>query len=89
MEPQNNQMPMRSESSRSSWIVGVIVLLVLLAGGLYFWSNRGVDIENDTRLENVEDRNNSDEVLDIEADIEATDTDNVDYDLDEGNFNAS
>lgn len=82
-------MPVRSESSRSSWIVGIIVLLVILAGALYFWGNRGGNLDSDARLENIGNQNESDEVLDIEADIEATDTDSVDYDLDEGNFNAS
>jgi hypothetical protein len=62
-------------------VVGVVVLV----GLVYFWSNRSEYQSNDS-LENM---NSSDEVLDIEADLESTDVENVDYDLNADNYNAS
>ncbi len=65
--------------------VWLIVAVVVLAGLAYFWNERA----GDPALNSVESQSSSDEIVDIEADLEATDVDSVDYDLSEENYNAS
>jgi hypothetical protein len=87
----NPAMPPQKPSSPSShgavWAI-VIILAVILAGGAYFWGERSVS-GPDESLDAINQQSQSDAEADIEADLNATDVDNVDYDLDEANFNAS
>lgn len=82
---QNNMPPSRPQSSNSSMWVWLIVAVVVLAGLAYFWNERS----GDPALNQVNSQSNSDEIVDIEADLEATDVESVDYDLSEENYNAS
>jgi hypothetical protein len=97
MEPNTNnvnmgapmQAPMpapKPASSGAIWAI-VIILAVILAGGAYFWGERSVG--TDESIDAINQQSDSDSTADIEADLKATDVDNVDYDLDESNFNAS
>lgn len=84
-ESQNNMSSMPAQSSSSSIWIWLIVAVVVLAGLAYFWNERsGEPVANP-----IESQSNSDEILDIQADLEATDVDSVDYDLSEENYNAS
>jgi uncharacterized protein HemX len=50
-------------------IIGIIIIiLVLLVGGLYFWGERIDEVSDD--VEELQETNESDEIADIEADLE-------------------
>jgi uncharacterized protein HemX len=72
-------------------IVGsVIVIIIIIIGGLYFWGQKlstdktadEIRAEEDSLLANLETVGQSDELEDIENDLDATDLDNLDDDLD-------
>ncbi len=104
MEPTNNQsnmnnmpnmsnvpqqapvLPQKPASSAGTIVAVVVILTVLVIGGFYFW---GQNAGNDEYLNTVNQQSTSDMEADIEADLEATDVENVDYDLNPDNFNAS
>ena len=79
----------QTTSSKGSLIATILVVAIIVVGALYFWSERGGDALEAQQLESINTQSDSDATLDIEADLEATDVDSVDYDLDESNFNAS
>jgi hypothetical protein len=81
----NNPVREPAPQAKSSFWLWTVVGVAVLVGLVYFWSNRSEYQSNDS-LENM---NSSDEVLDIEADLESTDVENVDYDLNADNYNAS
>ncbi len=75
-------------------IVGIIVIIiVLVVGGLYFWGQRistsvdenltpeEITIKEDTATEALKTQGTSDVVADIEADLSATNLDNLDAEL--------
>ena len=81
-----NQMNNRASASsleKGSATIIIIILLVLVFGVWYFWGR------SDSDLESIQTQSSSDEAAVIEADLNATDVNNPDYDLDESNFNAS
>ena len=62
----------------------VIIVIILILGGLYFWGQRtgdGVISDQDTVVEALETQSLSDEIVDIEADLDATDLESLDADL--------
>lgn len=84
MDEQNNLNVGIGESNGSSVgpIIGVIVILVIvLLGGYYFWSERANDSVTDKTLESINMQNASDEAAAIEADLNATDIENLDAGL--------
>ena len=82
----NPSMPRQSGGGMGFIIATVLLLALILIGGVYFWRARSA---NDAALKSVEQQSSSDATLDIEADLNATDVDNVDYDLNESNFTGS
>ena len=77
------------EQNKTSLIVWVVVIAAVLLGVFYFWNNRGGgSIYNQNPTVNQE-ASSSDAAADIEAELNATDVNSVDYDLNEENFNAS
>jgi hypothetical protein len=92
MPPVMPQSPVSRSSGNSSLWALVIILAVVLAAGAYFWSERGTtemyEADNSS-LDAINFQSDSDAEADIEADLNSTDVDNVDYDLDPENFNAS
>jgi uncharacterized protein HemX len=85
-------MKQPSNSSAGSLIALLVILVLLAVGAVYFWGERGADYmseESNAELDSINMQSQSDATADIEADLDATDVDGVDYDLDEENFNAS
>ncbi|MEX0652140.1 MAG: hypothetical protein WD509_01465 [Candidatus Paceibacterota bacterium] len=87
--PQGNST---EEHASSGPLVGVaIIILVLIVGGIYFWNtevnNHKGDATQETSAEATVDALNtqgtSDEVAAIEADLDTTDLDNLDAELDD------
>jgi len=84
-----------SEQSSSGPLAGIaIIIIVLIAGGIYFWSitvdkNGKVDQlptiqsggETDAIVNQLNTQGTSDEVTDIEADLNTTDLENLDSEL--------
>ena len=85
MDDQNNVNVEGSAPSGTSAgpVIGIIVILVIIIlGGLYFWGQRESDdtILNDT-LDTINLQSDSDEVDAIEADLNATDIENLDSEI--------
>jgi uncharacterized protein HemX len=85
--------PTKGSSSFASLIALVVILALLAVGAFYFWNERmekgAAEGPNNDALQTINSQSASDLEADIEADLNATDIDNVDYDLDPENFNAS
>jgi uncharacterized protein HemX len=74
-------------------VVGLaIIIIIIIFGGLYYWGtqlNRDVltaeEIVNqaDPTLENLQAQSNSDEISAIEKDLNATELDNIDQELEQ------
>jgi len=84
---QNNE----PEKSTSGPLIGVaIIIIVLIAGGIYFWSTT-VDrdelptsqsvTETDAVVNRLNSQGTSDEIVDIEADLNTTELDSLDSDI--------
>ncbi|MDP3875128.1 MAG: hypothetical protein Q8Q22_01245 [bacterium] len=83
-EKQNNvNMGLEGDGGSNGLVVGAIVILaIIILGGLYFWSQRvGEKVSTDEVIENINQQNNSDEAATIEADLDATDIENLDAEL--------
>jgi hypothetical protein len=62
-------------------IIGIIVILaIIILGGLYFWGQRADDMIDESN-EPVIVQPENDDTSSIEADLESTDVDNMDADL--------
>ena len=82
MDEQSNVNVGTVESSggSSGLIIGVIVILaIIILGGLYFWSQR-VDV-TDQAVESINTQSTSDEAAAIEADLNTTNVENLDAEL--------
>jgi hypothetical protein len=90
---QNTQQGGTSEENAFGPLIGVaIIIIVLIAGGIYFWSTT-IDqeesptvqstIEADKIVSQLNSQGTSDEIADIEADLNITDLDNLDSELDD------
>lgn len=65
-------------------IIGIILILaVIILGGLYFWSQRANEdaMMTNEAIETINTQNTSDETTVIEADLNATDVENLDAEL--------
>lgn len=86
-EPSNNQPVVNQESSTGPAIAIVIVLAMIILGGFYFWGERSKS--TDTTLEAtpeemisaIETQSTSDESSSIEEDLNNTELDNIDAEL--------
>jgi len=82
------------EDSSSGPVVGsVIIIIIIIVGGLYFWGKVINQPKNDQTPEEIlgaedetlaelQNQSNSDEIVDIEGDLEATALDGLDSELD-------
>lgn len=81
MEEDEQRVERSNEGSAGPIIGTIIILVVIVLGGLYFWGQRGDDV--DGTVESINVQSESDEIVDIEADLEDTDLDNLDLEVDE------
>lgn len=84
MEPEQNNVDMGQEKKGSAGpMIGVIVVLVIIIlGALYFWGqNDDSDVMIDETLDTITTQSESDETASIEADLNATDVEGVDSEL--------
>ena len=82
----NPNMPRQSSGGTGFVIATILILALIVIGAVYFWKARS---SNDAALQTVQSQSGSDATADIEADLNATDVNNVDYDLNESNFSGS
>lgn len=83
-EQQNNMNMGTGESSGGSTglIIGAIVIIaIIILGGLYFWGQRANDTATNQALDSINQQSTSDEAAAIEADLNATDVDNLNAEL--------
>ncbi len=82
--------PQRALGGTGVFVVVILALALIIIGAIYFWRARAQN-EIDSTSQGPEESQiqNSDDTASIEADLNATDVDNVDYDLNEANFTAS
>lgn len=81
MEDNNVNVTPQQESSVGPIIGAIIILAVVVFGFLFFWGERGADQALESQIDTIETQSNSDETSSIEADLEATDVDNLDAEL--------
>ena len=84
--PTNPNINEQKEGSVGPVIGTIIILAVIVLGGLYFWGQRASDkVMDETQLnaivEDITTQNESDAVTDIEADLNATDIDSIDREM--------
>lgn len=79
----------KNEGSLGPIVGTIIILLVIILGGLYFWGERAkrLNTVDDSSaqsagdIQNITTQSSSDATADIEADLKATDIDSVDANL--------
>ncbi len=82
MDPQNSS-PVEGQNGGSGFLIATIILvLVIIVGGVYFWSERSA---RDEALEGEPQGT----TLEIEANLSASSTQPGTYNLDEDDFTAS
>ena len=85
MDEQNNVNVEGAPSSGSSagLITGIIVILaIIILGGLYFWKQSSInEIMTDGTVESINTQSELDDTASIEADLNSTDVDNLDAEL--------
>jgi len=82
MEPQDNVNPAVESGSSAGPIIGAIVILaVIIFGALYFWGQREESQALNQELDTINIQSDSDETADIEADLNSTEIENLDAEL--------
>lgn len=84
----NSGTPSPQKGSAGSWITILIVLLVLGFGAWYMWG-RGNNDDTTNSVQAIGTQSSSDDAASIQADLNSTNVDNPNYNLDEGNFTGS
>lgn len=83
MDEGNNLNPGEKNGSAGPIIAVIIILALVILGGLYFWGerkDRGETINNDA-LEAINTQSELDDATSIEADLDATNVDNLDSEI--------
>ena len=94
--PQESQpgKPEEGEKKPMGPIVGVIIIVIVLVfGGIYFWGAKiskesaitaeEITAQEDPALIKLQEQSTSDEIADIEADLDATDLEGLDAELEQ------
>ena len=82
MEPQDNVNPAVESGSSAGPIIGAIVILaVIIFGALYLWGQREESQALNQELDTINIQSDSDETADIEADLNSTEIENLDAEL--------
>lgn len=89
MDENNNPLvSSRPAGATGSVVATIVILAVLIVGAVYFWSQR-TGMSGEEALDSINAQSASDDSASIEADLEATNVDSVDYDLNPDNFTSS
>lgn len=92
MNPNMNPTTPSRSSSMGFVIATIILLAVIIAGAAYFWQARSAKVApptNDAALNQIQNQSSSDDAASINADLNSTNVDNSDSDLDPSNFTSS
>ena len=82
MDEQNNASAAVQSGSSAGPIIGAIVILaVIIFGALYFWGQREESQALNQELDTINIQSDSDETADIEADLNSTEIENLDAEL--------
>jgi hypothetical protein len=76
----NSSMPSGKSGSAGPVIGAIVILAVIILGGLYFWGQRSGD-DTDRAVDEANMQSDSDEAAAIEADLESTDLEDVDVEM--------
>lgn len=84
MDDQTNLTPVVASQSNSIGpaITGVVILAVVIFGVLYFWSQRDTTESLNQQVDTIRVQGESDSVSDLETDLNSTDVENLDAELD-------
>lgn len=94
-EPQNTRVQEKDEKKSVGPIIGIaIILVIIIFGGLYYWGDQiknqreqenitseEILEQKDPALEALEVQSSSDEIVDIEADLDLTDLEGLGKEL--------
>ncbi|MFT5179885.1 MAG: hypothetical protein ACI9GH_000254 [Candidatus Paceibacteria bacterium] len=79
------------EGSVGPVVASVIIIILIIIGGLYFWGSvlkeqgyspeEYIDVNEDSQIKDLTTQSSSDEISDIESDLNGTDLDNLDDEL--------
>jgi hypothetical protein len=74
----------KPKGSSAGPVVGAIIIIVIIVlGGLYFWGKKLAEAPVDEETLELQEVNSSDDLADIEADLENTELDSLDSDFGE------
>jgi len=85
--PEPNMVAPNEEGSAGPVIGTIIILAVIVLGGLYFWGQRAdskpamTEEQVQEQVNMIQEQSTSDAPTDIEADLNATDIDSLDSEL--------
>ena len=81
-EQSNVNIGSASNGSSAGLVIGIIVIIVIIIlGGLYFWKQNNVSKIEDNNIDSVNTQSQADDTSSIEADLNSTDVDYVDAEL--------
>jgi hypothetical protein len=81
MEETTNPAVQAKGSSAGPIIAGIVILAVIIFGALYFMGERQELESLETELNSINTQSSSDEAAAIEADLNATDVDDLDAEI--------
>lgn len=73
----NKEAPTKKDGSSGPLVGIIIIVIILILGGLYFWGQKA----SEATIEALETQSLSDEVGDIEADLDASGLGNLDREI--------
>ena len=83
------QMQDKGGNSMGMIIGAIVVLIVIILGAFYFMRDTSNNEVLDGQMDAIGTQSTADDTGSIEMDLEMTDIDNLDYDLDEENYTSS
>ena len=80
--PENPNIPTENGSSIGPIVGTIVILLIIVLGAFYFWGERKSSTPNvDNTVQDIKMQDKSDDTSSIEADLQSTDVESVDAQL--------
>ena len=80
--PENPNTPTENGSSIGPIVGTIVILLIIVLGAFYFWGERKSSTPNvDNTVQDIKMQDKSDDTSSIEADLQSTDVESVDAQL--------